>query len=150
MMQDKKGLNMKERVRQINGVIREAHVNSILPLRLLDVAHMMEDSLPDDCSIDGIHLDRPEGVTWLNKVFQKHVNSLESDLLETGQFTFGPPPRPPFYPVRAVEDRLEEMIDSRDSSASSRSRQPGSTTLKKEVTESSTPQSSVESTVVIA
>ena len=27
-------------------------------------------------------------------------------MLETGQFVFGPPPIPPFYPVRLMEDKL--------------------------------------------
>ena len=122
---------------------------SILPLRLLDVAHMMEDSLPDGCSTGDIHFDRPKVVEWLNKVFRKDVNSLESALLETGQFTFGPTPRPPFFPVRPVEDRLGKRIDSRDSSASSRSRQPGSKFLEKDMRKSSTPQSSVVSSFVM-
>ena len=109
----------------------------------------MEDSLPDGCSTGDIHFDRPKVVEWLNKVFRKDVNSLESALLETGQFTFGPTPRPLFFPVRSVEDRLGKRIDSRDSSASSRSRQPGSKFLEKDMRKSSTPQSSVVSSVVM-
>ena len=54
----------------------------------------MEDSLPGGCSSDAIYFDQPKGVELLNKVFQRHINNLESDLLETGQFIFGPPPRP--------------------------------------------------------
>ena len=60
-------------------------------MRLLDVANMMEHSLPDDASLDDIHFDRPRGLEWLNGVFQRHINFLESDMLETAQFTFGPP-----------------------------------------------------------
>ena len=66
-------------MRQINDVIREIEEKSLLPLTLLDV----------------IHFDRPKGLEWLNNVFQRHIISLESDLLEAGHFTFGPPPRPP-------------------------------------------------------
>ena len=51
----------------------------------------MECSLPDDASSDGIHFDRPRGTEWLNGVFQRHINLLESDLLERAQFIFGPP-----------------------------------------------------------
>ena len=66
LMQDEIGMNLNERLRQINAVTREIQMNSILPLKLLDVAHMIEDSLPDGCSPDGIHFDRPKGVKWLN------------------------------------------------------------------------------------
>ena len=48
-----------------------------------------------------------------------------------------------------MEDRLGGKIDSRDSSASSRSRQPGSTSLERDTRGSSTPQSSVVSSVVL-
>ena len=37
--------------------------------------------LTGGCSSDGIDLDRPKSVEWLNNVVQKHINSLESDLL---------------------------------------------------------------------
>ena len=94
MMQDENEMSMNERERHISGLIREVQMNSILPFRLLDVAHMMEDSLPDGFSSDEIQFDRSMGVEWLNKVFQRHVNSLESDLLENGQNTFVSPPRP--------------------------------------------------------
>ena len=53
-------------------------------MRLLDAAHMMEDSSPNGSSSDGIQFDRFEGMEWLNKIFQRHVSSLESDLLDTG------------------------------------------------------------------
>ena len=79
MMEDENGMNMKERVRHFNEVIREAQKKSVLPLRLLYVAWMKENYLPDGCSSDGIHFDRAKGVEWLNNVFQKHINSLESD-----------------------------------------------------------------------
>ena len=66
---------------------------------------MMEHSLPDDASSDGIHFDRPRGTEWLNGVFQRHKNLLELDMLETVQFTFGPPryllylPRGPYLAI---------------------------------------------------
>ena len=50
---------------------------------------------------------------------------------ETGELVFGPPPRPHFFSVRPVEDRIGEVIDSRDSSESSRSIHPGSTSMEK-------------------
>ena len=54
----------------------------------------MERSFPEDVSSDGIHFDRPRGVEWLNNVFQRHISTLEEDLLETAHFTFGPPQHP--------------------------------------------------------
>ena len=57
---------------------------------------MMEDSLLENSSSDGIHFDKPRGTEWLNGVFPRHINFLESDLVETGQFTFGLPPIPSF------------------------------------------------------
>ena len=52
-------------------------------MRLLDVASMMDHSLPDDASCDGIHFDSPRDMEWLNGDFQRHINLLESDMLET-------------------------------------------------------------------
>ena len=118
-------------------------------MRLLDVADMMERSLPDNASSDGIHFDRPRGTEWLNGVFQMHINFLESDLLEMARFTFGPPPIPPFFATRPLSSRLGARVDSRDSSTSSRTRQPGSTPMEAEEAESSTPQSLVLSSVVV-
>ena len=83
MMLDDIGLSMNERARHIHGLILEIQRRSIPPLRLLDVAHMMDDFLPVGCSSDGIHFDRPKGVEWLNKVIQRHINNKKSDLLET-------------------------------------------------------------------
>ena len=60
-------------------------------MKLLDVASMMEHSLLDDASSDGIHFDKPRGTEWLSGIFQRYINLLESDMLETGQFIFGPP-----------------------------------------------------------
>ena len=62
MMQDENATNMNERVRHINDVIREDQEKSILPLGLLDVAWMMENSLQGGCSSDSIHFDRPKCV----------------------------------------------------------------------------------------
>ena len=97
MMADQNAREMNDRVQNINEIIRQIQQRSVLPMRVLDVARMMEDSLPEDASSDGIHFDRPRGTEWLNGVFQRHINFLESDLVETSQFTFGLPPIPPFF-----------------------------------------------------
>ena len=81
------------------------------------MAEQMEQAgFADDASSDGIHFDRQRGVEWLNDVFQRHINELEAELLETAQFTFGPPPNPPFLASRALSSRLGARVDSRDSS----------------------------------
>ena len=108
MMADQNAREMKDRVQNINEIIRQIQQRSVLPMRVLDVARMMEDSLPEDASSDGIHFDRPRGTEWLNGVFQRHINFLESDLVETRQVTFGLPPIPPFFSARSVTDRLGE------------------------------------------
>ena len=86
---------------------------------MLDVAEQMERAaFPDDASSDGIHFDWPRGLEWLNDVFQRHISALEADLLETAQFTFGPPPNPPFLASKTLSSRLGTRVDSRDSSRS--------------------------------
>ena len=92
---DQHAMEMNEKLRNINEEIRQIQQRSVLPMRLLDVADLMEHSLPDNPSSDGIHFDTHKGTEWLNGVFQRHINLLESGLLETAQFTFGPPPIPP-------------------------------------------------------
>ena len=149
MKADQHAMEMNEKVRNLNEIIRQIHQRSVLPVRLLDVADQMERSFPEDASSDGIHFDRPRGVEWLNDVFQRHISELEADLLETAQFTFGPPPNPPFLATRPLSSRLGARVDSRDSSRSSRTRLPGSTPMEAEEAESSTPQSSVVSSVVV-
>ena len=101
-------------------------------MRLLDVAKMMEDSLRQNSSSDGIYFDNSKGTKWLNGVFQRHIINLKSDLVENGQFTFGPTPRPFIFTVRLVADRLEWRIDSSGSSRSSRGRQLGSTPMERD------------------
>ena len=118
-------------------------------MKLLDVAIMMEDSLPLNASSDRTHFDRTKGTEWLNGVSQRHINLLESDLVETGQLTFVPPPRPSFFTARPVADRLGGRVDSRESSRSRRSRQLGSTFMERDGVESFTPQSSVVSSAVV-
>ena len=81
-------------MRNLNEIVRQIHQRSVLPVRLLDVADLMERSFPEDASSDGIHFDRPRGVEWLNNVFESHITALEADLLETTQFTFSPPQQP--------------------------------------------------------
>ena len=149
MMADQNAREMNERVRNINEIKRQIQQRSVLPMRVLDVARMMEDSLPENSSSSGNHFDRPRGTEWLNSVFQRHINFLQSDLVETGQFTFDPAPIPPFFSARLVSDRLGKRIDSRGSSTSSRSRQLRLTPMKGDKAESSTPQSSVVSSVVM-
>ena len=121
---------MNDQVRSINEIIRQMQQRSVLPVRLLDVANRMEHSLPDDASLDDIHFDRPRAMEWLNGVFQRHINILESDMLETAQFNFGLPPIPPFFAARPLSGRLGGRVDSRDSSRSSRTRQLGATPME--------------------
>ena len=61
MMADQNAREMNERVRNINKTIRQIQQRSVLPLRVLDVARMMEFSLPEDASTNDIHFDRPRG-----------------------------------------------------------------------------------------
>ena len=102
MKADQHAMEMNEKVRNLNKIIRQIHQRSVLPVRLLDVADQMERSFPEDASSDGIHFDIPRGVEWLNDVFQRHISALETDLLETAQFTFGPAPNPPFLATRPL------------------------------------------------
>ena len=148
---DQHALEMNEKVRNLNGVIREIHRKSVLPIRLLDVAERMEQAgFPEDTSNDGIHFDRPRGAEWLNDVFQGHINALEADLLETAQFTLGPPPNPPFLASRALSSHLGPRVDSRDSSKSNQARLPSTMPMESEEVTSSTPPGSVISSVVVA
>ena len=48
---DQHAREMNEKVRNINEVIRQIQQRSVLPVRLLDVADLMERSLPEDASI---------------------------------------------------------------------------------------------------
>ena len=151
MKADQHAMEMNRKVRNLNEIIRQLHQRSVLPIGLLDVAEQMEQSgFPDDASSDGIHFDRPRGVEGLNDVFQRHISALEADLLETAQVTFGPPPNPPFFNPRALSSRLGVTADSRDSSRSSWTRLPGAAPMEAEEATSSTPQSSVISSVVVA
>ena len=106
MMFDQHAMEMNEKVRNINEKIKQIQQRSVFSVRLLDVANLMERSLPRDASSDGIHFDTPKGTEWLNGVFQRHINQLESDLLEMAQFTLGPPPIPPFFVTRSLSNRL--------------------------------------------
>ena len=75
-------------------------------MRLLDSSRMIEDSLSHYTSSDAIHFDKLKGTEWLNGIFERHINNIESDLVETGQFTFGQPPITSFFSVRPVTNRL--------------------------------------------
>ena len=148
---DQHALEKNEKVRNLNGVIREIHRKSMLLIRLLDVAERVEQAgFPEDTSNDGIHFDRPMGVEWLNDVFQGHINALDADLLETAQLTFGPSPNPPFLASRALSSRLGPRVDSRDSSRSNQARLPSTMPMESEEVTSSTPPGSVISSVVVA
>ena len=151
MMFDQHALEMNEKVRNLNKVIRDIHRKSVLPVRLLDVAERMEKKgFPEDTSNDGIHFDRPGGAEWLNDVFQEHINTLEADLLETAQFTLGPPPNPPFLASRALSARLGTRVDTGDSSRSNQTRLQSVTPMESEEVMSSTPPGSAISSVVVA
>ena len=151
MMFDQHALEMNEKVRNLNKVIRDIHRKSVLPVRLLDVAERMEKKgFPEDTSNDGIHFDRPRGAEWLNDIFQEHINTLESDLLETAQFTLGPPPNPPFLASRALSGRLGTRVDARDGSRSNQTRLQSATPMESEEVMSSTPPGSAISSVVVA
>ena len=150
MKADQHAMEMNTKVRNLNEVVRQIHQRSVLPFGLLDLAEpIVRAAFPDDASSDGIHFDRPRGVEWLNDVFPWHISALEADLLETAQFTFGPPPNPPFLASRTVSSRLGVRIDSRGSSRSSRTRLPGSAPMEAEEATSPTPQSSVVSSVLV-
>ena len=86
----------------------------------------------------------------MNDVFQRHISALEADLLETAHFTFDPPQITISLPQDNLFSRLGSRVDSRDSSGSSRTRLPGSTPIEAEEAESSTPQSSAVSSVVVS
>ena len=88
MMADERAMSMNEKFRHISELIRQVQQRSVLPVKLLDVAKMMGDSLPHKSSSDSIHFDKPKGTERLNGVFRRHINVLGSDL-ENGQFTFG-------------------------------------------------------------
>ena len=151
MMFDQHALEMNEKVRNLIKVIRDIHRKSVLPVRLLDVAERMEKKgFPEDTSNDGIHFDRPRGAEWLNDVFQEHINTLEADLLETAQFTLGPPPNPPFLASRALSGRLGTRVDTRDGSRSNQTRLQSATPMESEEVTSSTPPGSAISSVVVA
>ena len=112
---DHQATEMNEKVRNINEEIRQIQQKSVLPVRLLDVADLMERSLPVNASSEGIHFDTSKGTEWLNGVFQRHMNLLESDQLETTKFTFGSPPIPPFlsldpYPAVWEQESIRQTV----------------------------------------
>ena len=74
---------------------------------------MIKESLPDGSSIDSIHSDRPKGIDFI----QRHMDRLESELIEKGQSVFSPPTDPHFFPVRPVEGRLGKRRDSKNINA---------------------------------
>ena len=140
IMTDQHAMEMNEKVRIINEIIRQKQQRSVLPVRLLDVADMMKRSFPDDASSDGVHSDKPKILEWINGVFGPAGN---------GPVNLWSTPIPSFFATRPLSSRLGARVDSRDSSRSSRIRQPESTPMEAEEAESSTPQSSVVSSVLV-
>ena len=61
MMANQNAMSMNERIRHINEIIRQIQKRNLLPMKLLNVAKMMKDSLPQNASSDGIHFDGPRG-----------------------------------------------------------------------------------------
>ena len=59
LIADQIAMIMNERGRYINDINREIQKKNLLPVRLLDVARMMEDSSPHDSSPNGIHFHKP-------------------------------------------------------------------------------------------
>ena len=60
-MQDQNAMNMNGRVRHFSNIKRDIQKKSILPLKLLDVAGILEDFLPNGSSSDGIDYDKSKG-----------------------------------------------------------------------------------------
>ena len=62
MMFDQHALEMNQKVRSLNKVIREIHRKSVLPIRLLDVAERMEkrDSLKTPPKMESISIGQGE------------------------------------------------------------------------------------------
>ena len=147
MKSDQHAMEMNEKVRNINEIIRQIQQRSVLPVRLLDVADLMERSFPFDASSDGFHFDRPKGLEWLNGVFQRHINAPESDLAGNGPVLLRSTPYAPFLchwtQSLESESRLERQLKEQPD------RTTGVHTDAAEKAESSTPQSSVVSSVVV-
>ena len=57
-------------MRNLNEIIRQIQPRSVLPVKLLDVASMIEHSFPEDAFSDGSHFDKLRCTEWLNGVFQ--------------------------------------------------------------------------------
>ena len=49
MIADQNAMEINERVRNFNEIIRQTQQRSVLPMRVLDVARIIEDSLPEGC-----------------------------------------------------------------------------------------------------
>ena len=69
MKADQHAMEMNEKVRNLNEKVRQIHQRSVLPVRLLDVADLMERSFPEDASSVGIHFDRPRGCGVVEQCF---------------------------------------------------------------------------------
>ena len=91
----------------------------------------------------------PEPVPSLRNLETNSIRPLMKTSLPglTPSSTSGPRPIPPFFAAKPLSDRLGGRIDSRESSRGSMSRQLGATPM--EGNESSEPQSSVVSSVVV-
>ena len=145
-MADQDAMSTNGRVRHINKISRQPQQRSVLPVRLLDVARMMENSLPQNSSSDGIHFDKPRGTEWLNGVFQRHINLLESDLVEACQ-------SPSVLPRGLPSSRLGQwLIAWEEESVLEKARgvaEAGSTPMERDEAEYFTTQNSVVSSVMV-
>ena len=93
---------------------------------------------------------RSSGRFNLDRAAQEHMNEgLELWIPPEPVSSVRSTPIPPFSATGPLSSRLGAKIDSRDSSRGSRTRQPGSTPMEAEEAESSKPQSSVVSSVVV-
>ena len=129
---------------KMRGILKELRIQ-------MDPAILTVCTSPYNMKADQYAMEMNEKVRNLNEIIRQihHISELEADLLETARFTFGPPLNPPFLATRPLSSRLGARVNSRDSSRSSRTRLPGSTPMEAEEAKSSTPQSSVVSSVVV-
>ena len=147
MMFDQHALDMNEKVRNLNRVIREIHRKSVLPVGLLDVAERMEQAgFPEDTSNDGIHFDRPRGAEWLSRT-HKHARGGSA---RDSPIHIRATSEPTIPCLKGLVWSLGTRVDTRDSSRSNQTRLQSATPMESEEVTSSTPPGSAISSVVVA